>query len=132
MRIKPLHIALFGNYISDLTLVAWVYFHSTQLSKFNEVAKKAINSPDFQLQMYKIFLHSLTFLLIFFFMIQSFIYLLTFKKYKSIYIYLKYFSVTAFSIYFLIAIIASGYALVPMCLYIFGYYHFSKQVKAIL
>ncbi len=131
MRIKPLHIALVGNYLSDLTLVAWVYYHSTQLSKFNEVAKKAIDSPDFQLQMYKVFLQSLTFFLILFFMTQTFIYLFTFKKYKSVYLYLKYFSVTGFAIYFFIAVIASGYALVPMCLYVFGYYHFSKQVKAI-
>jgi hypothetical protein len=128
MRIKPFHIAFLGTYLSDLTLVTWIYFHMTKLSNFNSVISKATESPDFQVQLYKVFLQSLTFFLLLFFTFQTFIYICSFKNFRSVYYYLKFFSIFAFAVYFFIAILYSGFALLPMCLYILGYYFYSKKI----
>lgn len=124
---KFLAIAL--NYLSDLTLMAWLYYMATNYNNYGEIAKKNIDSPDFQIQLYKVLLQSLTFFLLVFILSQTVVYILAARNMRAAFLYLKFFSVFGFASFFFITIIHSGFGLLPMVIYLFGYYVFSKLFK---
>lgn len=121
--------AIISCYLSDVTLVAWVYYFSTNYQYYNESIKHKVSSPDFQLQFYQIMLQSLTFALLLFIAAQTLVYILGFRGFRSAYFYLKYFSVLGFAVSFFIIYTASLYAILPAIFYIFGYITFSKLFK---
>lgn len=122
-------ISLAGCFLSDMTLVAWAYYQATNYQNFNVLAKNAINSPDFQIQLYKVILQSLTFFLFLFILAQSAVYIMAIKKMRAAYLYLKFFAVVGFAFTLLITITHSFYALMPACFYLLGYYTFAKTFK---
>ena len=122
-------LAMAGCYLSDITLIAWLYFRLTQYGRYAENVGSKIDSPDFQIQLYKIMLQSLTFALMLFIIAQTVVYLMAWRKFRSAYLYLKYFSVMGVVVGLFIIIKGSAYALLPMMIYVGGYYVFSKLFK---
>lgn len=122
-------LAITLSFLSDLTLMAWLYFMATNYNNYNSIAAKSIDSPDFQIQLYKILLQSLTFFLLVFILAQTIVYALAIKNFKAAFLYLKFFSVAGFAAFFFITIMHSGFGLLPMIIYLFGYYVFSKLFK---
>lgn len=122
-------LAIVSCYLSDVTLVAWVYYISTNYHYYNERIKNKVASPDFQLQFYQIMLQSLTFALLLFLVAQTLVYILGFRGLRSAYFYLKYFSVLGFAVSAFIVYSANLYAILPAVFYIFGYITFSKLFK---
>ena len=122
-------LALIGCYLSDLTLGSWIYFRATNYTRYSENIAGKIDSPDFQIQLYRIVLQSLTFALLLFLIAQTAIYIMASRNFRSAYLYLKFFAVLGFVVAFAITITNSAYALLPMIIYIGGYYIFSKLFK---
>ena len=122
-------LAMCACYLTDLTLMAWVYFRATNYTRYTDTVGSQIDSPDFQIQLYKVLLQSLTFALLLFLLAQTVVYVLAWKKFRVAYFYLKFFSVFGFVVAFAIAISTSAYAMLPMLIYIGGYYVFSKLFK---
>jgi hypothetical protein len=122
-------MATAGCYLTDITLIAWLYFRATNYGRFTNTVAESIDSPDFQIQLYKILLQSLTFALLLFLLAQSVVYVMAWRKIRAAYLYLKFFSVFGFVVAFIIAVLSSVYALLPMLIYIGGYYVFSKLFK---
>lgn len=122
-------LAMVGCYLTDLALVAWVYFRATNYGRYTGTLEGKIDSPDFQIQLYKVMLQSLTFALLLFLIAQTVVYILAWRKFRGAYLYLKYFSVLGFVVGFIIAAMSSAYAMLPMLIYIGGYYVFSKLFK---
>lgn len=123
-------MATAGCYLTDITLIAWLYFRATNYGRFaTSTVAESIDSPDFQIQLYKILLQSLTFALLLFLLAQSVVYIMAWRKIRAAYLYLKFFSVFGFVVAFIIAVLSSVYALLPMLIYIGGYYVFSKLFK---
>lgn len=118
-----------GCFLSDVTILAWLYWQATNYDHFGELASKVMNSPNFQVQLYKVLLQSLTFFLLLFLAAQLTVYLMAAKKFRAAYLYLKFYSVIGFAISLLIAFSNSLYALCPALFYLAGYYHFAKSFK---
>lgn len=122
-------LATVGCYLTDITLIAWLYFRATNYGRYTHGVGVKVDSPDFQVQLYRVLLQSLTFALLLFFLAQTVVYILAWKKFRAAYLYLKFFAVFGFVVAFIIAVLSSGYALLPMLIYIGGYYVFSKLLK---
>ncbi len=122
-------LAMCTCYLTDITLMAWIYFRATNYTRYTDTFGSNIDSPDFQMQLYKVLLQSLTFALLLFLLAQTVVYVLAWKKFRAAYFYLKFFSVFGFVAAFAIAISSSAYAMLPMLVYIGGYYVFSKLFK---
>lgn len=122
-------LAMAGCYLTDLTLIAWLYFRATNYGRYTDGVVSKVDSPDFQIQLYKVLLQSLTFALLLFLIAQTVVYVMAWKKVRAAYLYLKFFSVFGFVVGFVIVILSSAYALLPMLIYIGGYYVFSKLFK---
>ena len=123
-------LALIFCFLSDLTLVAWIYFMFTSYSRYVSLASDTIDSPDFQIQLYKVILQSLTFMLLIFIAGQAVVYILAWRKLRSAYFYLKFFAVLGFVLSLYISIVLSPYAILPMIIYAGGYYVFAGLFKA--
>ncbi|MBY0413219.1 MAG: hypothetical protein K2Q18_03595 [Bdellovibrionales bacterium] len=128
-KIQQKILATFGCYFSDLTLVAWFYYQATNYGKYSQAIGSKLDSPDFQLQFYRIFLQSLTFMLLLFIISQTVVYVLAWRNFRSAYFYLKFFSVFAFAISIYIVFSNSAFATLPAIFYLFGYYVFAKEFK---
>ena len=113
-------------FLSDTTLVAWIYFIFTNYGRYIGAVSETIDSPDFQIQLYKIILQSLTFMLLLFISAQLIVYILAWRGFRSAYFYLKFFSVFGFVFSLYICITISLYALLPLFIYVGGYYIFAK------
>jgi hypothetical protein len=118
-------------FFSDITLVAWLYFQASNYNQYTKIAGKVMDSPDFQNQIYAIILQSLTFTLLLFLVAQSIVYILAWRKFRSAFLYLKFFAVGCFAISMYITIMSSSFAFLPMIIYLMGYYIFSREFKEI-
>ncbi len=118
-----------GCYLCDLTLGSWIYYRATNFTTYSENIASKIDSPDFQIQLYKIMLQSLTFALILFLIAQTAVYIMAWRKFRTAYFYLKFFSVLGFVLGFFITVTNSAFAMLPMVIYVGGYYVFSKLFK---
>lgn len=121
--------AIAGCYLSDLTLMAWLYFKATNFHNYGKVAASSIDSPDFQIQLYKVLLQSLTFFLLVFTVAQTFVYILAWRNFRAAYFYLKFFAVLGFSAFLLVTFTNSLFALLPAVIYVGGYYVFARSFK---
>lgn len=127
MKLK--NLSMIFSYLSDVTLIAWLYFQATNFQNFAEKLGKSMDSPDFQIQFYQVLIQSLTFALLLFLAAQSVVYILAWRKFRSAFFYLKYFSVLGFAISLFIVFQVSAYALLPVCIYLLGYYVSAKTFK---
>jgi uncharacterized membrane protein len=115
--------------MSDVTLVAWVYFKSTNYKNYSQNIAQKVSSPDFQLQFYQVLLQSLTFALLLFLAAQTFVYVLGLRNLRSADFYLKYFCVLGFAVSAFITFTSSPFALLPAIFYVYGYYIFARSFK---
>jgi len=122
-------LALIFCFLSDVTLVAWTYFIFTSYSRYVSTVSDTIDSPDFQIQLYKVILQSLTFMLLLFIIGQTTVYILAWRKLRSAYFYLKFFAVFGFAFSLFITYSISAYAFLPMLIYAGGYYVFARLFK---
>jgi hypothetical protein len=122
-------LALLLCLVSDITLIAWLYFKATNYNRYTRMSGVLANSPDFQFQIYKIILQSMTFALLLFLLAQVIVYILAWKNFRAAYLYLKFFAVFGFTIALYITIENSLFALLPMVIYLFGYYIFARSFK---
>ena len=121
--------ALITCYLCDVTLLAWIYFKVTNFNRYNRLSKDMLDSPDFQFQLYRVLLQSLTFALLLFFIAQTMVYILAWRNFRSAYLYLKFFAVFGFAIALYIVFNSSFFALLPVVLYVCGYYVFARNFK---
>jgi ABC-type transport system involved in multi-copper enzyme maturation permease subunit len=112
-----------------VTLVAWLYFKTTNYKNYSQNIAQKVSSPDFQLQFYQVLLQSLTFALLLFIAAQTFVYVLGLRNFRSAFFYLKYFCVLGFALSIFITFTSSFFALLPAIFYLFGYYIFAKEFK---
>lgn len=109
--------------------MAWIYFKATNYHNYGRIAAETIDSPDFQIQLYKVLLQSLTFFLLVFIVAQTFVYVLAWRNFKAAYFYLKFFAVFGFSAFLLITFTNSLFGLLPAAIYVGGYYVFARGYK---
>ena len=117
-------------FLSDATLLTWLYWKASNYEQYGKLASGLLDSPNFQVQLYKVLLQSLTFFLLLFICAQFFVYVLALKKFRAAYFYLKYFVVLGFALALFITLTDSFYALCPALIYLVGYYHFAKSFTA--
>ncbi len=122
-------LAIVTCYASDLTLAAWLYFKATNFNLYSVTASQSIDSPDFQIQLYKILLQTLTFFLLVFLLAQTAVYVLAWKNFRAALLYLKLFVILAFAIFLFIAFTQSLFGILPLLIYLFGYYTFARLFK---
>lgn len=128
-RSQQKKLAMLTCYMTDLTLMAWLYFKATNYGQYTKNFGKNFDSPDFQVQFYKIILQSLTFALLLFLAAQTLVYILAWRKFTAAYLYLKYFAILGFVMGLIILVTSSAFAILPMIIYVGGYYVFSKLFK---
>lgn len=109
--------------------MAWLYFKATNFNNYGKMAAGTFDSPDFQIQLYKVLLQSLTFFLLIFISAQTFVYVLAWKNVRAAFFYLKFFAVFGFSAFLLVTFTHSLFAIVPAAIYVGGYYVFAKSYK---
>jgi len=120
------YITIIGCFLSDATVFTWLYWKATSYEEFGKLVESTIDSPNFQVQLYKVLLQSLTFFLLLFISAQFIVYILAAKKFRSALLYLKLYSVAGFAVSFFIIATQSFYALCPALFYLAGYYYFAK------
>jgi hypothetical protein len=130
-KIQQKILAVIFCLFSDVTLVAWLYFKATNYNRYTRLTNAMIDSPDFQFQIYRILLQSMTFALLLFLLAQVIIYILALRNFRSAYLYLKYFAVMGFAVSMYITFSASLFAIFPMLIYLCGYYVFARSFKEI-
>ena len=122
-------LAMVSCYLSDITLMAWIYFKTTNYGRYAENVKTVVESPNFQTQFYYVFLQSLTFMLLLFFVAQTVVYLLAWRNFRSAYLYLKFFAVFGVVVTLYITVMSSPFAFFPLVIYVAGYYTFARLFK---
>jgi hypothetical protein len=125
-KIQRKILAIVACLASDITMIAWLYFISTNYNRYNHTIGSRLDSPDFQIQFYEIMLRSLTFALLLFLVAQTVVYVLAWRGLRSAYFYLKLFCVLGFAICLYVTIMKSLFALLPLMIYLFGYYTFAS------
>jgi hypothetical protein len=122
-------LAVLTCYFSDVALLSWIYFKATNYEDYAKKAKVALDSPDFQIQLYRVLVQSLTFALLLFVLAQTIVYILYWRNLRSAQLYLKYFAIVAAAACTVIAFESTAFALLPFVIYCFGYYVFAGSIK---
>jgi hypothetical protein len=122
-------LAIFTCYLSDITLMSWIYFKFTNYDNYAARAHGTVNSPDFQIQLYWVLVQSLTFSLLLFMLAQTVVYFLFWKNFRGAKLYLKFFAIFGAAVSFIITTMFSAYALLPFLIYCFGYYVFASTIR---
>ena len=81
--------------ITDIGLAIYSYLMMTNYERFQKYAKIAINDPDFLLELYKILVQTMTFLLLVFLFLHLIIYILFSKKNKYAQKYVRFYLIVA-------------------------------------
>lgn len=118
----------FGCLMCDIGLSLWFYFRATNYNEYIKYIKTITDSPDFQVQLYRVYMQSLTFGLLIFIGAHLVVYFLFWKDYRAAQVYLKYYSVCSSAGCLLITIYETAYAVVPMFIYGFAYYFIAKMI----
>jgi hypothetical protein len=106
--------------VTDIGLAIYSYLLMTNYEKFQKYAKIAIKDPDFQLELYKLILQTMTFLLFVFLFLHLIIYILYLNKNKYAQKYVRFYLIVAllslglslifsFNFYILIAAVSFGF-----------------------
>jgi hypothetical protein len=104
-------------FTTDAALSFYTYIIFTNYEQFQKYAKMTINDPDFQLEIYKVMLQSLTFILILFLFFHFIIYLFYYRGSAFAKKYVRFYLITAiaslgismlfsFDLYFFMAILS--------------------------
>lgn len=120
-------LIILGGLLSDIGLSLWLYFKAGNYTEYLKYASTITDSPDFQVQLYKVYLQSLTFGLLLFVATHIVIYALYWKEFKAAKLYVKFY--TAFSSMgcLILAVAETPYALLPAMIYGLSYYTTAKM-----
>lgn len=99
-------------FLTDLVVSVWTYFKASNYQQFIKMIGEKFDSPDFQLQIYQIFLQTLTFCMIFFLLIHLAIYIFYSKDKKLAAKYVHFYCGCAAILMLFTVITAKEYVLV--------------------
>lgn len=117
-----------GCLLSDIGLSLWLYFRATNYNEYLKYAKVITESPDFQVQLYRVYMQSLTFGLLLFIFAHLVIYILYWREYKAAQVYLKFYCIFSSAGCLLLALTETIFAIIPMLLYGISYYYIAKMI----
>jgi hypothetical protein len=114
---------------SDLGLSIWSYVKLKNYDQYLKIVKPIVASPDFQVQIYALFLQSLIFTLMIFLVFHIIIYILFIKKLKYAVKYVRIYS--AMAAISCLMMIFSGYivALFPIFIYSLSFFTLKKSIN---
>ncbi len=118
----------FSCLFSDIALSSWIYFRATNYDEYVKYVKIITESPDFQVQLYRVYMQSLTFGLLLFLATHLIIYFLYWKEYNSARVYLKFYCIFSSAGCLLLALVETAMGIVPMLLYGVSYYFIAKMI----
>jgi hypothetical protein len=116
-------------FLSDLGLSIWSYELLKNYDQYLKIVKPIVASPDFQVQIYALFLQSLIFTLMIFLAFHLIIYILFIKKLKYAVKYVRIYS--AMAAISCVLMILSGYiiAFIPIFIYSLSFFTLKKNLK---
>lgn len=114
--------------LSDVGLSLWLYYKVSNYNEYLKYVKVITESPDFQVQLYRVYMQSLTFGLLLFIFSHLVIYILYWKEYKAAQVYLKFYCISSSAGCFLLTLTATVFGIVPMLLYGTSYYFIAKMI----
>lgn len=120
-------LIILGCLLSDIGLSLWLYFKASNFNEYMKYAARITDSPDFQVQLYKVYLQSLTFGLILFVVAHLIIYTLYWKEFKAAKFYVKFY--TAFSSVgcLFLAVAETPFGILPAIIYGLSFYTTAKM-----
>jgi hypothetical protein len=106
-------------FLTDAGLAFYTYLLCTDYTQFQKYAKATINDPDFQLQIYKVLVQTLSFILLVFLFLHLIVYFFYYRRNKFATKYVRFYLIMAiislvlslafsFNIYFLLGTISFG------------------------
>jgi len=117
-------------FVSDALMSLWSYLKISNYDEFIKYIKLSIDSPDFQLQLYKIFLQTITFVLVLFIVIHAIIYVFYFKEKKIAQKYVRVYSaMAALSALSLIFTSQLYVMIIPTAIYGYIFWEVTKLLK---
>jgi hypothetical protein len=122
------HIALICL-MTDLALSVWSYFNLTNYEEYIKAVQPMISSPDFQVQIYQVFLQTLTFTLSLFLLFHLIIYYFFWKEknYATKYVYYYTFMAVVSCLFMIGSQIY--WAIFPMAVYGMSFVATKKMTK---
>ena len=118
-------------FITDVLMSVWSYLKLSNYDEFIKYIKLSIDSPDFQVQLYKIFLQSVTLVLVLFIVIHAIIYVFYFKEKKLAQKYVRLYSaMAALSAISLIFTSHTLVMIVPTAIYSFIFWEVTQKLKS--
>ena len=118
-------------FIADVLMSIWSYFKVSNYDEFIKYIQISVDSPDFQLQLYKIFLQTMTFVLILFVILHAVIYVFYFKEKKLAQKYVRMYSaMAALSAFSLIFTSHIWLMIVPTLIYSYIFWEVTQKLKA--
>jgi hypothetical protein len=118
-------------FVSDALMSLWSYLKLSNYDEFIKYIKISIDSPDFQVQLYKIFLQTLTLVLVLFVIIHAIIYFFYFKEKKLAQKYVRVYSaMAALSALSLIVTSQLFVMIIPTAIYAYIFWEVTTKIKA--
>lgn len=115
--------------LCDIGMAVYTYFALSNFDEFKKIVvlSTGVDSPDIQLELYKLFLQTLTFISIFLVIIHLIIYYFFYKEKKFAKAYVKYYSILASLSLLVSAFFMGQYTLLlPAGIYVLGLYNALK------
>lgn len=120
--------SVLGCLFSDIALSLWLYYRASNYSEYEKYASTITDSPDFQLQLYQVYMQSLIFGLMLFILAHMVIYLMLWREYRPAQVYLKFYTICSSAGCLLLALTETFFALVPMLIYGLSYYYIARSI----
>lgn len=121
-----LQIGLFAL-VTDIALSVWSYFQLTNYDEYLKIAKPIVNSPDLQVQLYKIMLQSFTFTILLLLAFHLIIYVLFVRKNTFAGKYVRFYTLMA-AISSVIMVVTGVYVGIISMIVYFLCYRSTKQI----
>ena len=119
-----------GCFLCDIALTLWIYFRVSNYNAYLRYVKTITDSPDFQIQLYKVYLQSLTFSIMLFLAAHLVVYILYWREMRAAQVYLKFYAAMSSAGCILLAFFETPFALLPAILYGAAYYFIAKNIPA--
>jgi uncharacterized protein YxeA len=117
--------------ITDVLMSVWSYFKVSNYDEFIKYIQISVDSPDFQLQLYKIFLQTLIIVLALFIILHIVIYVFYFKEKKMAQKYVRLYSaMAALSAVSLIFTSHIWLMIIPTLIYAYIFWEVTQKLKS--
>ena len=119
-----------GSFFCDIALSLWIYFRVSNYNAYLKYVKTITDSPDFQVQLYKVYLQSLTFSIMLFLVAHLVVYILYWREMRAAQVYLKFYAAMSSAGCLLLAFFETPFAILPAFLYGAAYFFIAKNIPA--